>query len=389
MKRVVFLLALLAAFPPLSTDMYLPAIPQLMALWNQPLVMVNLTLICFFLTYCLFMLIYGPLSDRFGRRRPMLVGIAIYIVGSVACALAGDIYTLIAARILQASGAASASALSLAITKDLFETKERERIMAYMAIIMSLMPMLAPVIGGWVIHYYSWRLVFVLQAVMGGIAWLGVLCLTEPLKKFQSISAAQVVLVYFRLLRNRRYIGLLLALSSLSLPFFAFLAGSSDIYMGHFGMDERQFGYYFGFNAVAMMCGSFAFSRLTLSFSSRNLMTISFFGILLAGIALAVLPHQVPWSLTIPMWLFSFFLGLNRPPSNNLILEQVDRDIGAASAFIAFGFMTAGAAGMGIISLAWTDKILVLGILGTAVGIATLLFWLRYRNRLMPTSNYC
>ncbi len=386
MTRMLFLLSLLAAFPPLSTDMYLPAIPQLVDQWNQPLMVVNLTLICFFLAYCLFMLIYGPVSDRFGRRRPLLVGIGIYIIASLICSLAGDVTTLIAARIFQASGAASATALSLAMCKDLFKTKERERIMAYMAVIVALAPMLAPVIGGWMIHYFSWRWVFVLQAIMGIIAWGGVFRMAEPLTHFTRISAAQVALVYVRLLRNRRYAGLMIAMSILVLPFFGFLAGSSEIYMNHFGMDERQFGYFFGFNALALMFGPFAFSRLTRSVSSRGLLTLSFIGILTGSIVMACLPHHSPWSLAIPMWFISFFFGLNRPPSNNLILEQVQHDVGAASALVVFAFMTVGAAGMGIISLAWQDKIMVLGVLGTIVGSATLLFWLRYRNRLMPMS---
>lgn len=386
MRRKIFLISLLAAFPPLSTDMYLPAIPQLIAQWNQPLMVVNLTLICFFLSYCLFMLIYGPVSDRFGRRRPLLVGIGIFIIASLMCALADNIATLIAARIFQASGAASASALSLAMCKDLFETKTRERIMAYIAVIVALAPMLAPVIGGWLIHYLSWRWVFVFQAGMGIIAWGGVYGMTEPLKQFERISASQVVMVYVRLLRNRRYAGLMIAMSILVLPFFGFLAGSSEIYMSHFGMDERQFGYFFGFNALALMCGPFAFSRLTRSFSSSGLLTLSFAGILVASIVMACLPHHSPWSLALPMWVLSFFFGMNRPPSNNLILEQVQYDVGAASALIIFAFMTVGAAGMGIISLAWSDKIRVLGVMGTVVGTITLAFWLRYRNRLLPAS---
>lgn len=380
------MLSLLAAFPPLSTDMYLPAIPQLITQWNQPLVVVNLTLICFFLTYCLFMLIYGPVSDHFGRRRPLLVGIGIYIWGSLMCALARDVYFLIAARILQASGAASASALSLAMCKDLFEAKARERIMAHMAVIVALAPMLAPVIGGWVVHYFSWRWVFVFQAVMGIIAWGGVFLMAEPLQHLERISPAQVVWVYVRLLRNRRYTGLMIAMSILVLPFFGFLAGSSEIYMSHFGMDERQFGYFFGFNALALMFGPFAFSRLTHSIPSRSLLTFSFVGILAASIVLAGLPHHSPWSLALPMWILSFFFGLSRPPSNNLILEQVQQDVGAASALIIFAFMTIGAAGMGIISMAWQDKIMVLGVLGSIVGALTLVFWLVYRKRLMPSA---
>jgi len=381
MTRITFLIALLAAFPPLSTDMYLPAIPQLQAEWNQPLVMVNLTLICFFLTYCLFMLIYGPVSDRFGRRPPLLVGIVIYIIGSLMCAFAVNLSTLIAARIVQASGAASASVLSLAISKDLFDTRKREQIMAYIAIIMAFAPMCAPVIGGCIIHYCRWRLVFVLQAAMGAAAWMGVYRMAEPLHNFQVLSATTALTVYLRLFRNRRFAGLMLALSILPFPLFGFIAGVPEIYMTRFGMDERQFGYFFGFNAIASLIGAFSFTRLSRRFSSASLMTTSFIGIFAAGCLLLLLPHQSPWSLAFPMWVLTLFLGLNRPPSNNLMLEQVERDVGAASALIVFTFMTVGALSMAIISLPWEDKITVLGVMATIVATLTLTFWLRFKDR--------
>jgi MFS transporter, DHA1 family, multidrug resistance protein len=262
-SRILFLLALLTAFPALSTDMYLPALPHLGVLWDVPLVVVNLTLIGFFLSYCIMMLVYGPLSDRFGRRRPLLVGVAIFIAASVICALAPNVYVLIAARVIQAAGAAAASALALAISKDLFESAQRALIMSYIATIVALAPMLAPILGGWVMHYATWRLVFIFQGGMGVIAWVGVYRMDESLRRLQVVSVKQAVLAYWRLFRNRRYTGLLLAMSMLVLPFFAFIAGSPDIYMTRFGMDERQFGYFFGFNAFAFMCGPVAFSRLS------------------------------------------------------------------------------------------------------------------------------
>ena len=118
MIDLILLLALLSAFPPLSTDMYLPAIPFLQSQWQLPLAIVNLTLVLFFVTYCVFLLIYGPLSDRFGRRPPLLAGIIIFIISSFFCASATGIKMLIGARILQAAGAAAASTIAMAIAKD-------------------------------------------------------------------------------------------------------------------------------------------------------------------------------------------------------------------------------------------------------------------------------
>ena len=386
MVRTILLLALLAAFPPLSTDMYLPAIPHLSRLWDRPLITLNLTLICFFLTYCLMMLVYGPVSDRFGRRRPLLVGIAIFVAASGLCALANGVSSLIAARILQASGAAGPSALSLAMCKDLFETRQRARILSTIAVIVALAPMIAPIIGGWVIHFSSWRWVFLLQAATGVIAWAGVYRMTESLETPQVISPRQALTVYVRLLGNRRYAGLMLAISILILPFFGFLAGSSQIYMTGFGMDERQYGYFFAFNALAFMCGPIAFARLSRRFSTASLLTTAFAGIAASGGLMVLLPHHSPWSLALPMWGITFFLGLSRPPSNNLILDQVERDVGAASALIIFTFMTIGAVGMAVVSLAWPDKIVVLGWMGGLSGTATLIFWRLFGHRFLPAS---
>lgn len=360
--------------------MYLSAIPILREQWGQPLMVVNLTLIGFFVAYCLFLLVYGPISDRYGRRRPLMVGIGIYIVASLACALAGGIHTMIVARVFQAAGAASASALSLAICKDLFDAESRERIMAHIAVIMALAPMIAPIIGSWVIYWAGWPWVFVVQAGMGLIAWIGVYRMPEPLKTFSTVNPKKVLGVYFRLLGNGRYASLLLAMSLLALPLFAFIAGSSEIYISHFGLSERQFGIVFGANAMASMLGSLIFGRLSLYIRMEKLVTVSFAGIMIAGAWMLLAPHMFPWSLALPMAMMTFFFGLNRPPTNNLILEQVHQDVGAASSLLVFTFMILGAGSMGIISLPWTDKISVLGSMAAISGGLTLVFWLRYKG---------
>ncbi len=347
------------------------------------MVMINLTLVGFFVTYCLFILVYGPVSDRFGRRRPLMTGIAIFIIASVACALSNGIRMLIVARVFQAAGAASASALGLAMCKDLFDVRSRAQIMAHIAVIMALAPMLAPIIGGWVLHWFSWPWIFILQAVMGVVAFVGVYRLEEPLKFFSQVSAANVLKVYYRVLKNRRFTGLMMAMSVLVFPFFAFIAVSSEIYISDFGLSERTFGYFFGFNALAFMIGPLTFSYLSRRISQKILIAVAFAGIMAGGVWMVLIPHTSPWSLALPMWFLSFSLGLCRPPTNSLILEQVNRDTGSASSLVIFTFMMIGSVSMGIISLAWADKISVIGFMGAISGALALIFWLRFSRVFM------
>lgn len=370
------MLALLSAFPPFATDMYLPAIPMLVKVWQQPLSIVNLTLVGFFAGYCIFLLLYGPISDRFGRRKPLMVGIGIFILASILCALADNVFSMIIYRVLQAGGAASASALSLAISKDVYKGHERERILAHVGVIMALAPMLAPVIGGWIMTWFSWRWIFVVQGAIALIAWLGVFRMPETLKTPAVTGVLQTAGIYIQLLRNRRYIGFALMLSILVLPHFAFIAGSSDIYITRFGLSEQVFGYFFALNAVAVMAGAFSCSRLLRFVKSRTIMTAGFTGILIGGLGMMMEWFPGPWSLAVPMAFISFSFGLSRPTSNNLILEQVEENAGAASSLLIFIYFMLGAFAMWLISLDWNDKIHLVGILAAGSGGLVLAIWL-------------
>jgi len=376
---MIFLIALLAAFPALSTDMYLPALPLLQKNWNQSLVMVNMTLVVFFVAYCVSLLAYGPISDRFGRRLPLMVGIGIYITASLMCAGSTGVEMMIGFRALQAVGAASASALSMAICKDLFDARRRERVIAYIAVIMALAPMMAPVIGGWIMTFFSWPWIFSVQAVLGGIAFVGVWRMAEPLKIFNA-GNTRIIEGYVRLFRNHRFISLNLAMAIMALPLFAFIASSSNIYISGFKLSEQAFGYFFAFNAVALMGGALSFARLSHHVASERLITFGFIGILAAGIWLTAGSREGPWCLALPMGAMAFFYGLSRPPGNNLILEQIDRDSGTASSLIVFSFMMLGALAMWIISLNWSDKITAIGVMSLISGGATLSFWLIFKR---------
>lgn len=381
LKMTVPLLALLSAFPPLTTDMILPAIPSLAKSWNVSLSLINLNLVFFFVTYGLFLLFYGPISDRFGRRRPLLVGIAVYIVTSLLGAFVSSAPMLIGTRILQAAGAAAGSSISMAMTKDIFIGQERERILAYIAVIMGLAPMLAPVIGGWILLYLSWHWIFLMEAFMGIVAMFGVLRFPETLTVVSEAPLSQAMNTYGRLLLNPSYMIMVLVMSVSFFPLFSFIAGSSAIYINEFGLSEQKYSYFFAFNALALMIGAFSCLRLIRSVNSKHLMTIGFAGVFLGGIFLLFMGQHGPWSFALPMFMVSFSLGLSRPPSNHLVLEQVDRDIGSASSMLIFTYFAFGAVSMWFISLEWADKIPVLGTTAAGCGALVLASWIIIQKR--------
>jgi DHA1 family bicyclomycin/chloramphenicol resistance-like MFS transporter len=372
-SRILFLLAVLTAFPPMSTSMYLPALPLLQAQWGVDLSTMNLTLVLFFAFFSISLLGYGPVSDSHGRRPLLMIGIGIYIPASLLCGTASDVEHMIAARILQAVGAASASALAMAIAKDLFQAHERQQMLAHLGIVVALAPMLAPIVGGWVLEWFGWPWIFFIQATWGTIAFIGVWCMPEPLQNKVPARFRQVLSRYLRLMCNRRFMTLNALMALSSTPLFAFVASSPAIYISHFHAGPQYFGLFFGANALALMFGSFMCSRLTRSRPGWILLQLGFAGMLVGGLAIGVLGVRGPIPFGVCMFLLTFCIGLTRPLSNNLVLEQVNEDVGTASSLLVFLFFAGGAGAMALISLDWPNRVHVIGWLAVGCGSTLLL----------------
>ncbi|MGE4558970.1 MAG: multidrug effflux MFS transporter [Desulfobulbus sp.] len=379
---IILLLALLSAFPPLATDMYLPALPLLQRELHASAMAINLTLVTFFMTYCGFLLIYGPLSDRYGRRPPLLFGVGLFIIACLTCALSQSAGMMIAGRILQGAGAAAASSIVFAMSKDRFTGLQRQRVLIQVGVIVATAPMIAPILGGWIIKLFSWHWIFVLQTLLGVVAFVGVWGMEESPVAQTPPGFRQVASSYLRLLKNGRYLSLLLTLTFTCIPVFAFIGVSSEIYILHYGYNEQQYGYFFGFNAVAFVLAPIAFSRAVRHVSILRLMPLAFTGMLLASLLLLCPWIPVPWRLTLPMFGLTFCFSFYRPAGNNLILEQVDRDAGAASSLMVFFYFMTGAAAMWFLAGNWPDKVAMLGWMGVVAASCTLICWQMVKGKI-------
>lgn len=306
------------------------------------------------------MLLYGPLSDRYGRKPPLIIGICVYTVASFLSGFVNGIYPLIFLRALQGIGASGSMVIAMAITKDRFAGTERQRILAYMGVIMALAPMSAPVLGGFFMTWFTWHWIFFAQAILGIISLTGVILMEEPLKKKAEGSLLTAMKMYLHLLHNKRYTSMVLLFSLIVWAPFSFIGSAKDIYITQFGLSPQRFGYYFAFNAIALMLGSFICSQTHKKLSPEGMMTISFFGMFVGGIILHLGLIDGPWGFAVPMSVISFFFGFGRPSSNHLVLEQVEQGVGAASSLMVFFFFILGAIATWFISLDWNDTILII-----------------------------
>ena len=180
-KGLIVLIALLSAFVPLSTDLYLPALPGMGEYFQVSTDLINLTLIGFFVFYALGTLFWGPLSDKYGRKPVLLVGLSIYVLASILCANAWNVYALILFRILQAVGGSAAGAIATAMVKEVYQGRKRESVLAIVQSMVLISPALAPVLGAFLLGFTTWRGVFWTLAGIGLLALTGSLLLEETI----------------------------------------------------------------------------------------------------------------------------------------------------------------------------------------------------------------
>ncbi|CAH6872947.1 Bcr/CflA family efflux transporter [Vibrio chagasii] len=378
---MLFFLVIISAFPPLTIDLYLPALPQMVEVFNTDQSMVNLTLSSYFVTYAVGLLFWGPLSEKFGRKPILLIGLASYMVASILCAMTHSIEQLISARIFQAFAGSAITVIATAIVKDLYEGREREKIMATIMSLVIIAPMVAPVFGAFLLKIASWRMMFVTLAIFGAFASVLAFCYRETLETkyqgsmFRSWGRMGVVM------KNRSFVKLLVIFSITPMALMGFLAAGSYIYINDFGLTEQQFSYAFAFNALCASFGPTIYMKLSYRMPVQKVITGCFVLLALAGIFTLTIGDLSPWFfmfIAAPATLMAIIM---RVPGTNLMLNQQDHDTGSAVALIQFFSMICGSLGMVLVSIRPDSLIENLGFIQLSVGTLGGLMWLMVRNK--------
>ncbi|MEV4620408.1 multidrug effflux MFS transporter [Asanoa sp. NPDC049573] len=338
--RLVVVLGSLIAIGPLTIDMYLPALPAITADLGTTSTAVQLTLTGTLAGLALGQLVIGPLADAFGRRRPLLLGLALHVLASVLCVVAPSIGLLGALRVVQGLGVAATSVVAMAVVRDLFSGTAFARLFSRLMLVMGLAPILAPTLGSAVLEATSWRGVFVVLAGFGVLLTLTALFAlreTLPPQRRRKGGVADTMRTYVGLLRDRVFVGMVLVAGFAMAALFSYVAGSSFVFQDQYGLDERQFGFAFGAGAVGLITATQLNVRLLRRFTPQRVLV----GALTLGtgagallIAFAATGFGGLASLLAALWLVLFAGGLAMPNSAAVAMSRHGEAAGTAAALL-------------------------------------------------------
>lgn len=288
---LILVLAYMSAVAPLSTDMYLPALKNVQATFATSEFYTQLSLTAFFVAFALGQLIYGPLSDIYGRRKPLLVGICVFIFSSILCIAIDNIYAFIFFRFTQALGGCAGVVIARAVINDKFSVQEGAAVLALMMIVGSLAPMLAPTVGAFISDFGGWKLIFTTLFLLGILLfWMIFLGLKESaiIDKSLNLSPKSVLSNYASILKNRKFFIFTLSSAICMAAMFAYITGSPFVFREHFGLSSKAFGIVFGLNALSMTIFSAINAKIVQKISPYIILKNAFLAMIVGAILLLV-----------------------------------------------------------------------------------------------------
>lgn len=356
--RLVLVLGSLIAIGPLTIDMYLPALPSITAGLETTDTAVQLTLTGTLIGLALGQLVIGPLSDAYGRRAPLLAGLALHVVASVLCVIAPNIAVLGTLRVLQGLGVAASSVVALAVVRDLFTGTAFASLLSRLMLVMGAAPILAPTLGGAVLRWTEWRGVFVALAATG-VVLLGVaarrLPETLPPERRRPAGVRATLRGYGQLSKDRTFVGLIFVAGLSMAALFAYVAGSSFVMQDEFGLSEQEFAVAFGAGAVGLIGASQLNVRLLRRYTPQWILVAALATGTAGGVVLlafAATGFGGLGALLASLWLVLSAAGLALPNAPALAMSRHGEAAGTAAALlgaIQFGVGAVAAPMVGVL----------------------------------------
>jgi DHA1 family bicyclomycin/chloramphenicol resistance-like MFS transporter len=338
----VALLIALTAVAPLAVDMFLPSMPAMADEFGVPSATMQLAVTLFLLSFAASQLVYGPASDRWGRRPVLMAGLGLFVAGGVIALLAPSAEVLIAGRIVQGLGGGAGPAIGRAMVLDVFGRARAARVMAYMTIATPLAPAIAPIIGGVLHDVFDWRSVFVTLIAIGVLLLVGYRTLLPESNRRPdagALDARRMTSNYGTLFRSRPFVAYSLLMGLMFSAQLVFISGSSFVLIDELGLSARLFGLSFGFVAIGIMSGAWVSSRLVTRWIETRVVLLGAVTASAASLVMAALAWSgadSPWAVLLPMFATAGGLGISRPPAMAGALIPFPQMAGLASAVMGF-----------------------------------------------------
>ena len=337
---LILILGSLTALGPFSIDMYLPGFPAIAKDLHTTAAKVSLSLSGFFIGISVGQLLYGPLLDRFGRKKPLYIGLIVYILASAGCAFTASIDGLIIMRVVQAIGSCAAAVASVAMVRDLFPVKDNAKVFSLLLLVVGASPMIAPTVGGYVTAALGWQAVFVILMGMGIAILIAVFFwLPASYKPDESISLKPkpILLNFWQVLREPQFYTYAFTSSIAFSGLFAYVSGSPILFMEVFHTDEKVYGWIFAFLSIGFIGSSQVNTLLLRSYKSEQIVNVALICQVIIG--LTFLAVALNGLLTLPITIFFLFIflcciGFTNPNAAALSLAPFAKNAGSASALM-------------------------------------------------------
>lgn len=354
---LIFLLGLLSAIGPFSIDMYLPGFPDIAAGLHTSVAKISLSLSSFFIGISAGQLLYGPLLDKYGRRRPLFFGLSLYLAASVGCALSPAIEWLIFFRFLQALGGCVGMVASRAMVRELFHVKDNAKIFSMLMLVVGVSPLIAPTLGGYVAASLGWRFIFAVLSLLSAFILVSVylrLPERENTGEQYSLRPGSILKNFLAVLKEPQFITYALTGSVASAGLYAYISGSPYVFMELFHVTERQYGWIFALVAMALIGASQLNTVLLKGYKSEQVVKVALFFQSVAGILLLLGAIFNILELFSTIFLIAVFLGCQGftfPNTSALSLAPFFKNAGSASAMLGAIQMTIGAGTSALVSV--------------------------------------